>query len=177
VATLYLMVGLPGAGKTTRAVALAAERRALRLTPDVWMIPLFGASDPDGKRDVLEGRLVSVALQALRLGTSVVLDFGFWGRDERAALRALAASAGASAEVIYLAVDSETQHARVRSRWDEAPEHTFPMTAAEIEASRAAFQRPDAAELAGGQVPVAPVGSGGWATWAAKRWPSLDCIG
>lgn len=92
--TLYLMVGLPGAGKTTRAVALAAEHRALRLTPDVWMIPLFGASDPDGKRDVLEGRLVSVALQALQLGTSVVLDFGFWGRDERSSLRALAASAG-----------------------------------------------------------------------------------
>ena len=30
------------------------------------MIPLFGESDADGKRDVLEGRLIWVALEALR---------------------------------------------------------------------------------------------------------------
>jgi len=83
VATLFLIVGLPGAGKTVRAKALASEHAALRLTPDAWMIPLFGDNDADGKRDVLEGRLIWLALDALRLGTSVVLDFGFWGRDER----------------------------------------------------------------------------------------------
>ena len=66
--TMLLMVGLPGAGKTTRAKELAAAHRALRLTPDHWMIPLFGESMADGKRFVLEGRLISVALQALRLG-------------------------------------------------------------------------------------------------------------
>ena len=32
---------------------------------------------------VLEGLLITVALQALRAGTNVVLDFGLWGRDER----------------------------------------------------------------------------------------------
>ena len=81
--TMILMVGLPAAGKTTRAKELAVMYRALRLTPDHWMIPLFGEPMADGKRFVLEGRLISVALQALRLGTSVVLDFGLWGRDER----------------------------------------------------------------------------------------------
>ena len=34
------MVGLPGAGKTTLARQLAAERRILRLTPDDRMAPL-----------------------------------------------------------------------------------------------------------------------------------------
>ena len=48
-ATLLLMVGLPGAGKITRARELAAEHRALRLSPDAWMIPLFGESEADGK--------------------------------------------------------------------------------------------------------------------------------
>ena len=42
------------------------------------MIPLFGDPMAGGKRWVLEGRLISVALQALRLGTSVVLDYGLW---------------------------------------------------------------------------------------------------
>jgi hypothetical protein len=46
------------------------------------MIPLFGESDAGGKRDVLEGLLISLALEAVKLGTSVILDFGFWGRDE-----------------------------------------------------------------------------------------------
>jgi predicted kinase len=39
---LFLMAGLPGAGKTLRAKSLAAERAALRLSPDAWMIPLSG---------------------------------------------------------------------------------------------------------------------------------------
>lgn len=72
----FLMVGLPGAGKTTRAKEIAATHQALRFTPDHWMIPLFGDSMAEGKRWVLEGRLLSLALQALGLGISVVLDYG-----------------------------------------------------------------------------------------------------
>src|SRR4051812_38672506 len=49
VATLILMVGLPAAGKTTRARELAATHQALRLTPDHWMISLFGDSMANGK--------------------------------------------------------------------------------------------------------------------------------
>ena len=114
--TLFLMVGLPGAGKTTRAKELAAAHRALRLTPDEWMIPLFDGTQPDGKRDVLEGLLITVALQALRAGTNIVLDFGLWSRDERSALRWLARSAGASCQVVYLPVAEDVQRARVAHR-------------------------------------------------------------
>jgi len=42
VATLFLLVGRPGAGKTARAKQLAAEHRALRLSPDAWIFPLLG---------------------------------------------------------------------------------------------------------------------------------------
>ena len=38
--TLILMVGLPGAGKTTLARQLERERPALRLTPDEWMVAM-----------------------------------------------------------------------------------------------------------------------------------------
>ena len=127
-AKLVLMVGLPGAGKTTRAKELAVAHRALRLTPDEWMISLFDGSQPDGKRDLLEGRLITVALQALRLGTNVVLDFGLWSRDERWALRWLAASAGASCRVVYLPIGKDVQRARIADRQATAPHTTFPMT-------------------------------------------------
>ncbi|MCX4703734.1 MULTISPECIES: AAA family ATPase [Streptomyces] len=42
--TLFLTVGLPGAGKTTRVRQLAKEHSALRLMPDEWMIPLFACT-------------------------------------------------------------------------------------------------------------------------------------
>ena len=174
-ATLYLIVGLPGAGKTLRAKSLAAERSALRLTPDEWMIPLFGDPQPAGKRDVLEGRLIWLALEALRLGTDVVLDFGLWGRDERSSLRWLAGTVGASSQVVYLPVDRATQLARVQHRWTHAREETFAMTEADVDRSRAQFDVPDAEELADGtEVADPPEEWSSWAAWAADRWPSLE---
>ncbi len=171
-ATMLLIVGLPGAGKTTRAKELAAAHRALRLTPDHWMIPLFGDSMADGKRFVLEGRLISVALQALRLGTSVVLDFGLWGRDERSALRWLARSAGAAYRVVYLPVDKEVQLARIAHRQATASHQTFPMSEADVDQWREQFQIPAAAEFGGGAIPSPPAGWPGWAEWAVDHWPS-----
>src|SRR5579862_4526325 len=168
-ATLVLMVGLPAAGKTTRAKELAAVHRALRLTPDHWMIPLFGDSMADGKRFVLEGRLISVALQALRLGISVVLDYGLWDRDERSALRWLARSAGAVCQVVYLPVDKDVQLARIAHRQATAPHQTFPMSEAELDQWREKFQVPDAAELDGGEIPSPWPG---WPEWAVDHWPS-----
>jgi predicted kinase len=171
-AMMLLMVGLPGAGKTTRAKELAAANRALRLTPDHWMIPLFGEPMANGKRFVLEGRLISAALQALRLGTSVVLDYGLSGRDERSALRWLAHSAGASCQVVYLPVDKDAQLARIAHRQANAPHQTFPMSEADVDQWREQFQAPDAAELGGGEIPSPPTGWPGWAEWAADHWPS-----
>jgi len=169
---MLLMVGLPAAGKTTRARELAAVHHALRLTPDHWMIPLFGDSMAGGKRWALEGRLISVALQALRLGTSVVVDFGLWGRDERSALRWLARSVGASSQVIYLLVDKDVQLARIAHRQATEPHQTFPMTEAEVDEWRTQFQAPDADELDGGEIPGPPAGWPGWEQWAMDHWPT-----
>ncbi len=172
-ATLFLMVGLPGSGKTTRAEELAVARRALRLTPDEWMIPLFGESTADRKRDVLEGLLIRVALRTLRLGTDVVLDFGLWSRDERSALSRLAASAGASCEVVYLPVGRKVQRARIAHRQATAAHTTFPMSEAELDSWRDRFETPDDAELGGGPIPDPPPDWTGWPEWAADRWPTL----
>src|SRR6266702_7806510 len=88
-ALLYLLVGLPGAGKTTKARQLEVEASALRFTPDEWMHALFGRNDP-ATRDALEGRLIGIALRALQLHTNVILAFGSWSKDERSSLRWIA---------------------------------------------------------------------------------------
>lgn len=171
--TLFLLVGLPGTGKTTLARALEAERGALRLSPDEWMRPLFGASDPDGLRDVLEGRLLWVAHRALHGGLDVVVDFGLWGREERAALADLARHTGAHCEVRHCHVGEEERRARIDCRWAEAPSTTFPMTEDDHAGNLAVFRAPDEDERAGQHAPRPPAPYNRWAAWAAVRWPSL----
>ena len=170
--TLFVLVGLPASGKTTRARELETEHRALRLTPDEWMIPLFRESDAGGKRDVLEGRFVWLADRALRAGTSVILDFGLWGRDERSALRWLATEAGAGFELVYLAIDSAEQDHRVTARFATEPASTFEMGPDQLDSYRALFQAPDRHELTSDRLDPPPVGHATWQSWMAERWPT-----
>ena len=85
--TLFLTVGLPCTGKTTAARRIEIEQKALRLTKDEWVKALYGHENPPLAQDVIEGRLIQIALRALELGNNVVIDYGLWGRDERSALR------------------------------------------------------------------------------------------
>ena len=171
--TLFLTVGLPGAGKTTMAKQLADERCILRLTPDEWMAPLFGDSDADGRRDILEGRMIWTAHEVLRSGASVILDFGCWSSDERYAIRTIAESTGAGFELRYIKIDESERRARATRRWREHPESTFPMTDADHDRFLALCQPPTAEELDHAPVPAPPVRFESWQHWASKRWPTL----
>jgi predicted kinase len=167
------MVGLPGAGKTTRARQIEAERPVLRLTLDEWMIPLFGVPDADGKQDVLEGRLVWLALRALQIGVSVILDFGVWSRHERSALRWLAREAGANCELHYLAIDQEEQQRRLELRSAHEPESTYEMRYFDLDAFRSQFQVPSQDELTTETIDTPPAGHASWESWTSERWPSF----
>jgi predicted kinase len=82
VATLHVLVGLPGAGKTTLARRLETEHRALRFTPDDWFVPLVLADLDGQRRDAMEGLMLRLALRGVELGVDAVVDFGVWSRDE-----------------------------------------------------------------------------------------------
>lgn len=172
-AIVYLIVGLPGAGKTTCAKELEVSASALRLTPDEWQIALFDGQNPPDKRDLVEGKLVQLGMRAAELGTNVVLDFGFWGRDERSALRWIAHSVGARSQVVYLPIDHEEQYERIRTRFAVTPAETFPISEGELARWRSQFQVPDEDELRGDEIPPVPSGSVSWSQWASRRWPSL----
>jgi predicted kinase len=174
---LHLTVGLPGAGKTTLARRIAAEQRILRLTPDEWMAPLFGDSDADGRRDILEGRMIWVAHEVLVSRSSVILDFGCWSPEERYAIRSIAELAGARFELHHVRVEESVRRARATRRWEEAPGSTFAMSDADHERFLALCTPPSAAEQAYAELPAPPAGSESWPHWASIRWPTLPVLG
>src|SRR6185295_15626553 len=123
-AIVYLIVGLPGAGKTSHAKELEISASALRLTPDEWQIALFGDQNPPDKRDLVEGKLVQLGMRAAQLGINVVFDFGLWGKDERSALRWIAGTLGVRSHVVYLPIDHLEQRKRVANRFETTPHRT-----------------------------------------------------
>jgi predicted kinase len=150
--TLHLIVGLPGAGKTTLARRLERELPALRLTPDEWVGPLYGAdltqAELDAARDPVERVQWAVAERALALGVHVVLDFGFWSRSERESFRARAAALGAGSQVHALELPKAALWTRLEARNAQLPPHTFRITREQLDAWWDLFDPPAAEELA-----------------------------
>jgi predicted kinase len=169
--TLFVMVGLPASGKTTRAKEIEKAEQALRLTPDEWMIPLFGEPE-GGKREILEGRFIWLAVRALRLRTNVVLDFGVWTKDERSALRFLAQTVGASCELVYLEIDGLEQRRRHDKRFSAEPDTTFLMSDDDLRSFREQFEVPDEAELLSSESGSPPLSHATWRDWISERWPT-----
>ncbi|MCB9152169.1 MAG: AAA family ATPase [Caldilineaceae bacterium] len=150
-ATLHLMVGLPCSGKSTLAQQLEQELPALRLTTDEWHIRLFGqdaeAPEHDARHSLMEALLWSIARRALELGTNVILDFGFWAREEREDYRARAKQLGASSEIHFLDVPEDELLRRLVRRNAQPSPMDFYIPEAMMKPWFAIFQKPTSDEL------------------------------
>jgi predicted kinase len=145
------MVGLPCSGKTTLARQLEIERSALRLTPDEWQVWLFGQDvqtpEHNARHDLIEAMLWEVAARVLMLGTSVILDFGFWSREEREDFRGRAQTLGASSEVHFLDVSEEELLRRLTARNAQLTDRVFHIPEEMMRSWVALFQPPASDEL------------------------------
>ena len=107
-ATLFLICGLPGSGKTTLARQLEITRHALRLSPDEWIAQILAHPNDIAELDRLRSPVESVqwdlAKRALALNVNVILEWGFWSKDERTYYRTEAEALGAQVELHYLNV-------------------------------------------------------------------------
>jgi predicted kinase len=150
-ATLFLMVGLPCSGKTTLARTLEQKYSALRLTPDEWQVRLFGqdAADPqhNARHSLIEALQWEVAQRALVLGTDVILDYGFWAREEREDYRSRAKQLGASSEVHFLDVPHDELLRRLAQRNTQLSKFSFRIPEEMMKPWIAFFQKPTPDEL------------------------------
>ena len=147
-ARLILICGLPGSGKTTLATELAPTVPAVRLSPDEWKHDL-GIDYYDERRRVqLEDRLWRLAQELLTLGQSVILENGFWAREERDELRLSARALGVAVELHYLEAPVEELWRRLQLRNDEARPGVVPIEREDLQRWAVEFEAPDAAERA-----------------------------
>lgn len=114
------MVGLPGSGKTSLALALAEEHGAVRFTLDEWMLRLHGLSFDDPAYGELASRcqelIWDTAQQVLSAGADVVLDWSMWSRERRRLWSARVINAGCRVVVHHVATSSEVAAERAGRR-------------------------------------------------------------
>jgi predicted kinase len=147
-ARLILTCGLPGAGKTALARQLAADRGAVRLTKDEWLWALGSTPWDQPTREKVERELWRLAQEVLRLGLSVVLDFGLWARFERDEMRSAARRLGVPVELHFLDVPTDELWRRIEARNSQPPWNSYPICRGDLDGWLTIFQAPDAAELA-----------------------------
>jgi predicted kinase len=142
---VVLMCGVAGSGKSTHAKEL--ERLGwLRLSIDVeaWRRGHRAMPLPIELTDDIRAQQRQALLSAVRDGRDVVVDYSFWGRDQRDDYRRLARDAGASVEVHYCPVAAEVAHRRIteRNAGPRSPD-TFAVAAETLTAYLAGFEAPD----------------------------------
>ncbi len=142
-ATLVIVCGLPGSGKTTHARGLEHELPAVRFCPDEWMQALGINLHDERKREDIEQLQWSLARRLLTLGVSVLIEWGTWGRSERDRLREEGLALQARVELHYLTAPLDVLFDRVQRR---AMEETS-ITREDLKAWEALIQAPNDEEM------------------------------
>lgn len=113
---LHMICGLPTSGKSTLAKKLEKETGAIRLTPDEWIDSIFNQNMEGKERDSIEDIQWQLAKRLLRQGCSVILESGFWSREQRKAVRQTAIDLGAQVQIHFLDVPVDELQKRAVER-------------------------------------------------------------
>ena len=157
-ATLNVIFGPSGAGKTTYANAFARRERAVAFILDDWMARMFGPDMPEPLQYEwmiervrrCEQQIWSTAAAVMATGTSVVFDIGLMRRDDRARVRQIAEGAGLPLQFHFVTAPQETRRARVAERNVIRGENFAIEVSPEMfEFIEGVFESPEPAELEG----------------------------
>ena len=157
-ATLHVIFGPSGAGKTTYANAFARREKAVAFILDEWMARLFAPDMPEPieyewmiqRVARCEAQIWSVAAGVLATGTPVILDIGLMRAADRNRVREIAEAAGLPLQFHYVTASAETRRARVAERNVVRGENfAIEVTPEMFEFVEGVFEPPEPAELEG----------------------------
>jgi predicted kinase len=131
--TTHLISGLPCSGKTTYAVGLRADTNCVLFSLDRWLITSFGrysiasVGHEEHTRRVLACRelIWGAASEFLRRSVDVVLDDGFFLRDNRVRFVELSRSLGADAKIHFMDTPIPVLRTRLAERNAKLPQYNF----------------------------------------------------
>jgi len=146
-ATVHLLSGYNGAGKTTYAKHLEKARPAVRFSLDEWMLRLYpdlpyDSPGYDALAETCKYLIWDVAQQVLLGGLDVVLDWNQWSRARRATWRDNAVKAGFAPELHFVDVPLEAAIARAAQRVADGSRGSHELTPQDIRHLAGIFERP-----------------------------------
>jgi predicted kinase len=126
VATLHVIYGWPGAGKTTRARELAERTPAVRFCEDEWLAatviePITSVPEYVAASTRIRSVIAPLVTRILELGTSAVFDFAGNTPAHRAWARSIAVAAGAEIWLHVLDVAADECRRRLHERNQTRP--------------------------------------------------------
>ena len=118
-AKVVLMCGKLCSGKSTHARLIREKEKAVILSVDEITLSLFGQDAGDKLDDYvsrLKDYLYDKSVEIFQTGISVVLDWGFWTREERAFARAYYHARGIACELHYIEISDAEWENRIEKR-------------------------------------------------------------
>ena len=119
---VYLICGKICSGKSTYAEQLRVKNNAVLLSTDEITLALFGQHCGDKHDEYVErtqNYLFNKSLELIEVGINVVLDWGFWMKEERDYAREFYNSRNIACEFHYIDISDETWKARLMKRNSE----------------------------------------------------------
>jgi predicted kinase len=149
-AIAHLISGLPCSGKTTYTNGLRADLNAVAFSLDRWLITSFGkysiaeVGHEEHVRRVLANRelIWGTASEFLRRGVDVILDDGFFLRENRMRVVNEARRVGAAAKIHFIDTPLDVIRPRLDARNAQLPRYNFWIGQDTLEAFAALFQVP-----------------------------------
>lgn len=116
-ATLYIIQGFIGAGKSTFSKKFSKETGAIHLNPDEWVTKLYNKDEymKDWNKcfDATVVQLWEKTKEYLNSGVDVIFDMGFWIKKDRDFAKQVALECNANYKHYYLYVPDEILKQRI----------------------------------------------------------------
>ena len=156
-ATVHIVFGSQGAGKTTYSRQLAIDTKGTRFSIDEWMSELFGPDLPKpmslpwimDRVQRCESRIWFTAAETVVRGGCAVLDLGFMRVSDRSRFISMAEAKGLPVQLHYVNAPHGVRRTRVVSRnANKGETFAFEVTPAMFDFMERQFELPTEAELA-----------------------------